>query len=290
MQGIASTVHLCPSILESSMKNNDHQVDWILSRRQALTLLRAAGAAMIIVCIPRKSSLAQAESSTDAAASTADSTTLPTCVVSPQQTEGPYFVDEKLNRSDIRSDPTDGSVKEGVPLQLTLRVSQVSSSGCTPLENATVDIWHCDALGIYSDVADPSFNTVGQKFLRGYQVTDADGTVEFTTNYPGWYEGRTVHMHFKVRTDATSGQSYEFTSQLYFDDSITDQVDAQAPYASKGQRTIKNTGDGIFNNGGDQLLLALTETSDGYAATFNIGLNMDSASDGQSSTLLPSGQ
>ncbi|MDF5733046.1 MAG: intradiol ring-cleavage dioxygenase [Rhizonema sp. PD38] len=238
---------------------------------------------MLVVFIPKMSNLA-------AESSTADSTTLPTCVVSPQQTEGPYFVDEKLNRSDIRSDPTDGSVKEGIPLQLTLRVSQVSSNGCTPLANATVDIWHCDALGVYSDVEDPSFNTVGQKFLHGYQVTDADGTVEFTTNYPGWYEVRTVHMHFKVRTDATSGQSYEFTSQLYFDDSITDKVDTQEPYASIGQRTLKNDGDGIFSNGGDQLLLALTETSDGYAATFNIGLNMDSTSDSESSTIMPSSQ
>ncbi|MDF5733541.1 MAG: intradiol ring-cleavage dioxygenase [Rhizonema sp. PD38] len=268
------------------MKSNARQVGRILSRRQVLALFRAAGAALLVVCIPRTSNVAQAESSTDAAA---DSTTLPNCVVSPQQTEGPYFVDEKLNRSDVRSDPTDGSVKEGLPLQLTLRVSQVGNTGCTPLANATVDIWNCDALGVYSDVSDPSFNTVGQKFLRGYQLTDADGTVQFTTNYPGWYEGRTVHMHFKIRTDATSGQSYEFTSQLYFDDSITDQVDAQEPYASKGQRTLKNAGDGIYNNGGDQLLLALTETSDGYAATFNIGLNMDSTSDSDSSTLMPSG-
>ncbi|MBP5973637.1 intradiol ring-cleavage dioxygenase [Brasilonema sp. CT11] len=267
------------------MKNNNRQVSRIMSRREVLALSRAAAGAMLVVCISRKSSLAQAESSTDAAASsTADSTTLPTCVVSPQQTEGPYFVDDKLNRSDIRSDPANGSVKEGVPLQLTLRVSQVGSTGCTPLANATVDIWHCDALGVYSDVSDPSFNTVGQKFLRGYQVTDADGTVQFTTNYPGWYQGRTVHMHFKVRTDATSGQSYEFTSQLYFDDSITDQVHALSPYASKGQRTLRNAGDGIFSNGGDQLLLALTQTTDGYAATFNIGLNMDSASDGVNGT------
>lgn len=239
---------------------------------------------MLVVFISRKSSLAQAESSTDTAASSTADSTLPNCVVSPQQTEGPYFVDDKLNRSDIRSDPANGSVKEGVPLQLTLRVSTVGSTGCTPLANATVDIWHCDALGVYSDVSDPSFNTVGQKFLRGYQVTDTDGTVQFTTNYPGWYQGRTVHMHFKVRTDATSGQSYEFTSQLYFDDSITDQVHALSPYAIKGQRTLRNAGDGIFSNGGDQLLLALTQTTDGYAATFNIGLNMDSASDGVNST------
>ncbi len=263
------------------MKNEDCQVGRILSRREALALFRAAGSAMLVVCIPRKSSFAQAQSSV--AVPAADPAMLPACVVSPQQTEGPYFVDEKLNRSDIRSDPADGSVKEGVPLQLTLRVSARGSTGCTPAD-AFVDIWHCDALGVYSDVADPSFSTVGKKFRRGYQVTDADGTVQFTTIYPGWYQGRTVHMHFKVRTDGTSGQSYEFTSQLYFDDSITDLVHAQAPYADKGQRTLKNAGDGIFNGGGDQLLLALTETSSGYAASFNIGLQMDSSSDGDRGT------
>ena len=248
------------------MKNNNRQLNRLLSRREALASFRAGVTAMLVVgCIPRNSRSAQASS-------TANNTTKSACIVSPEQTEGPYFVDEKLNRSDIRSDPSDGSVKDGVPLQLTLRVSQVSSTSCTPLKGAIVDIWHCDALGVYSDVSDRSFSTVGKKFLRGYQVTDADGTVEFTTIYPGWYPGRTVHIHFKVRTNATSQKSYEFTSQLYFDDSITDRVHAQTPYASKGQRTLKNAQDGIFQDGGEQLLLTPTKTSQGYAATFDIGL------------------
>lgn len=259
-----------------SMKKDDCQISHILSRRKALAIFRAAGAAILVVgCIPRKARSTQAESSVAVPASSlANSGTLPACVVTPEQTEGPYFVDEKLNRSDIRSDPAAGSMKDGVALQLTLRVSQVGSTGCTPRAGAIVDIWHCDALGIYSDVADPGFSTVGKKFLRGYQVTDANGTVQFTTIYPGWYQGRTVHIHFKVRTDTPSTQSYEFTSQLYFDDSITDQVHTQTPYASKGQRKLKNAGDGIFQDGGDQMLLKLTKTSLGYAATFDIGLQM----------------
>jgi len=199
---------------------------------------------------------------------------IPACVVRPEQTLGPYFVDEKLNRSDIRSDTSDGSVKDGVPLQLIFRVSQVGANGCAPLSGATVDIWHCDALGIYSDVRDRSFTTVGKTFLRGYQATDANGMAQFTTIYPGWYQGRTVHIHFRVRSNAASGQSYDFTSQLYFDDAVTDQVHAQAPYASKGQRTTRNDGDGIFRAGGDQLLLALAQTTQGYAATFEIGLQL----------------
>ncbi|MEH2081600.1 MAG: intradiol ring-cleavage dioxygenase [Nostoc sp.] len=250
--------------------NNNRQLNLIFSRRDVLALFRAAGTAILVVgCIPRKSSLAVPSSSAS------NSATLPACVVSPEQTEGPYFVDEKLNRSDIRSDPADGSVKDGVPLYLTLQVSQIGTTGCTPFAGAIVNVWHCDALGVYSDVTDQSFSTVGQKFLRGYQVSNANGTVQFTTIYPGWYQGRTVHIHFKVRTDATSKQRYEFTSQLYFDDSITDRVHTQTPYASKGQRTLRNADDRIFQgDGGEQMVLKLTKNGQGYAATFNVGLRI----------------
>ncbi|WP_341528005.1 intradiol ring-cleavage dioxygenase [Nostoc sp. UHCC 0302] len=256
------------------MEKDNRQIGRILSRRQALALFRATGTAMLVVCIPRINSTAKTTEFSESvpASSTANNATLPACVVKPEQTEGPYFVDEKLKRSDIRSDPADGLVKEGIPLNLTLRVSQINSTGCKPFAGAIVDIWHCDALGVYSDVNDPSFNTVGKKFLRGYQVTDANGTVQFTTIYPGWYQGRTVHIHFKVRTAATSGQHYEFTSQLYFDDSITDQVHTQKPYADKGKRTLRNADDGIFKDGGDKLLLTLSKTSQGYATTFDIGV------------------
>ncbi|ALF54018.1 twin-arginine translocation pathway signal protein [Nostoc piscinale CENA21] len=244
----------------------------LLNRREALALFRAAGTAIFVVgCIPRKSVSTQEQiSAVVPVSSTVTSATSPSCVLSPQQTEGPYFVDEKLNRSDIRIDPTDGAIKEGVPLQLTLHISLVGSTGCTPLAGAMVDIWHCDALGVYSDVADQSFNTVGKKFLRGYQVTDARGNVQFTTIYPGWYEGRTVHIHLKVRTQ----EKYEFTSQLYFDDAMSDRIYTQAPYASKGQRIIKNADDGIFQDGGEQMLLKLKTSGQGYTACFDVGLQM----------------
>lgn len=197
---------------------------------------------------------------------------MPACIVTPEQTEGPYFVDEKLNRSDIRSDPSNGTVRAGVPLELRLRVVQVSGNSCTPLPGAIVDIWHCDAQGVYSDVQDRSLDIRSQQFLRGYQVTDEQGIAQFTAIYPGWYPGRTVHIHFKVRTNSVADQGYEFTSQLYFDDATTDRVHAQAPYSTRGQRSQKNTEDGIFQQGGEQLLLALKPSGQGYTGTFDIGL------------------
>src|SRR5690606_14847228 len=122
------------------------------------------------------------------------------------------------NRSDIRADPSDGAMVQGAQLDLTFNVSQIDSNGCNALASAQVDIWHCDAAGVYSDAVDRSFNTVGKTFLRGYQMTDANGVAKFLTIYPGWYPGRAVHIHFKIRIN-----NYEFTSQLFFDDAFTDQ-------------------------------------------------------------------
>jgi protocatechuate 3,4-dioxygenase beta subunit len=239
----------------------------ILTRREALGFMGGAAIVSLFGCLRGQSASVEATPlSAQAPAST------PACVVKPKQTEGPYFIDEKLNRSDIRSNPADNSVKPGMPLRLVFQVSQVGDRVCTPLSNAVIDVWHCDAEGVYSDVSDRQFSTVGEKFLRGYQVTDANGTAEFVTIYPGWYPGRTVHIHFKIRTDSTSQQSYEFTSQLYFDDALTDRVHTQAPYAAKGQRNQKNVQDSIFQNGGDQLLLQMSEADAGYAGRLDIGL------------------
>jgi protocatechuate 3,4-dioxygenase beta subunit len=137
-----------------------------------------------------------------------------------------------------------------------------------------VDIWHCDATGVYSDVQDPWFNTIGRKFLRGHQITDARGEVRFVTIYPGWYPGRTVHIHFKIRTEPLARRSFDFTSQLYFDDEVTDRAHAAPPYAERGPRAARNRRDRIFWHGGDQLMLAPSPTADGYAATFSIGLQL----------------
>lgn len=245
----------------------------MLNRREVLGFIGGTVAVSLVGCLRGQSTSAKPTG-------TSTQTATPACVVKPQQTEGPYFVDEKLNRSDIRSDPTDGSIKQGVPLRLVFQVSQVEGSragnvpsdSCTPLAGAIVDIWHCDAEGVYSDVADRNSSTVGKKFLRGYQVTDVNGTAEFVTIYPGWYPGRTVHIHFKIRTNSAAQNSNEFTSQLYFDDALTDRIYAQTPYAAKGQRTSTNDRDGIFQEGGEELMLQLTPEANGYVGTFNIGL------------------
>jgi uncharacterized protein (TIGR03437 family) len=195
------------------------------------------------------------------------------CVARPALTEGPYFVDERLNRSDIRSDPGNASVKAGVPLKITFNVNRVSGAACAPLPNALVDIWHCDALGAYSDVANGAGqgNTTGQKFLRGYQITDSNGSVSFTTIYPGYYTGRAVHIHFKIRLFSGSTRTFEFTSQVFFDDSLSDQVFTLAPYNTKAARGTRNNNDGIYSS---QVLLSVTSDGQGgYQSSFDIGLS-----------------
>ena len=185
---------------------------------------------------------------------------VPACVVRPQQTEGPFFIDEKLNRSDIRSDPGRNDARPGAVLQLAFAVSRLSGGACAPLSGAQVDVWHSDALGAYSDGA--------QRFLRGYQVTDDTGAARFVTIYPGAYQGRAVHIHFKIRT----AQKQEFTSQIYFDEAVTDRVFALPPYARSGRR-LSNDGDGLFRSGGRQLLVTPTPSGAGFATTFDIALS-----------------
>jgi len=196
------------------------------------------------------------------------------CIVRPEQTEGPYFIDEHINRSDIRSDPSSGRITPGISLTLVLQVSRLDAGACLPLSGALVDLWHCDNRGIYSDVEDPWFNTIGQKFLRGCQTTDKAGEVRFLTIYPGWYPGRTVHIHVKIRTAPIQGRSFAFTSQLYFDDALTDQVHAHPPYTSRGPLAARNRHDQIFRHGGNRLMLHPTANAGGYAATFALALDL----------------
>ena len=191
----------------------------------------------------------------------------PAYVLTPDQTEGPYFVDERLDRSDIRADAGGRSARPGAPLRLALRLSEVSGSGCVPLAGAHVDVWHCDATGLYS--GEDNLRTKGSQFLRGFQVSDASGRVRFATIYPGAYRGRAVHIHFKVRAPGRN-RGEAFTSQLYFDDALTDRVHKSSPYA--GGRRTRNDEDGLFRAGGRALILDVRDAGDGYVAAYDVGL------------------
>jgi protocatechuate 3,4-dioxygenase beta subunit len=241
-----------------------------LSRRRWLGLMGTAGAASL-------AGRGAAAESPDGAVPTIPLHRMD-CIVTPAQTEGPYFVDERLHRSDLRSDPSNQSVKEGWPLRLRMQVTRVQGNACTPVEGALVDIWQCDALGVYSDVRDfqGRFDTRGQKFLRGYQLTDRSGYADFLTIYPGWYEGRTVHIHFKVRLFEGEQRSFEFTSQLYFEEAVTDEVYKHAPYAAKGPPDTRNSRDGIYRagNSGSFLMLKTAREGNGHTGTMAIGLRM----------------
>jgi len=266
------------------MENDDIPVGQILTRRDALKLLGLGSAAFLAACAAPEGTSTLVPTSVSTTGLSATGTALD-CVVRPELTLGPYFVDQQLNRSDIRPEPSDGSVREGIPLTLAINVLDVANSSCTPITDAQVDIWHCDAQGVYSGVSDQGFDTTGQKFLRGYQLTDGTGKAQFLTIYPGWYQGRAVHIHFMIRTTGADSQSYEFVSQFFFDDTLSDQVFAQEPYASKGQRDMRNADDNIYNGGGDQLLLAVTgDNSNGYAAAINIGLDLTDTEVGASNS------
>lgn len=240
------------------MDRDDATTGHVLTRREAIALMAATGSMILAGNAPLW----------------ARSHHIPACVARPEQTEGPYFVDEKLHRIDIRTDPTDGAESPGAPLDLTFNVTRIAGATCVPLAGAWVDVWQCNHLGVYSDARDASFNTIGKKFLRGYQVTDAAGQARFATIYPGWYSGRTVHLHFKIRSAPAAGRGFDFTSQLYFDDSLTDKVHAQPPYAARGQRNQRNAGDGIFRRGGSQLILEVKEDPGKYAGTFEVALQL----------------
>ncbi len=189
------------------------------------------------------------------------------CTVPPTQTQGPYWVDEMLNRADIRSDPASGIVQQGLPLRLGITVSETTGGGCAPLSGAYVDVWHCNALGVYSDTS--AQGTLGQRFLRGYQVTDAHGMVRFIPIYPGWYMGRTIHIHFRVRKFSGATVTFNFVSQLYFDQAVTNLIhQQQAPYTSHGlpSGSSTNSGDGLYNA---QLALRMAYNGNPAVASFN---------------------
>lgn len=180
------------------------------------------------------------------------------CVLTPEQTLGPFFLDVGLARSDMRED------EEGVEFRLALQL--VDIDGCVPIRDAVVNVWHADAAGLYSGFANqPGGSTTGETFLRGFQVTDANGRVEFTTIYPGWYPGRTVHIHVRIHIDSTT----VLVTQVYFPESVTAAAHAEAPYSSRGLPDTSNATDSIFD---EDLVLDVVEEGDGYAGSIVLGV------------------
>ncbi len=240
-----------------------------MSRRETFAALAGAGAAAYF--IPAWNETVEAADTITCAPST------------PSVTEGPYWVGEKLFRSDIRTDPATGVARPGVPLTLTLLIQNLSGGSCSPLAGAYVDIWHCDASGIYSDEStyNPgggtgNVNTSGQKFLRGYQISDSNGKVTFTTIYPGWYSGRTIHIHFRVRTYSGTSVLGNFVSQIFFDEAINNTVMAQPAYARTAVRGTTNSNDMVYQVANKERMLATTTGSvtEGYAASLTVGVTL----------------
>ena len=191
----------------------------------------------------------------------------PVCVLTPQATEGPFYFDTSQIRQNIVED------RAGVPLLMAVRVMRVDE-GCAPLRDALVDVWHVDASGAYSGYPGQpgGQDTSGQTFLRGTQVTDDEGVALFDTIYPGWYPGRTVHIHFKVHY---RNNTYA-TSQFYFPDEFTDRVYSRPPYSDRPDRTTRNTDDSVLrgNPAERNLLASVTEDDDGYSGVITVGVTV----------------
>ena len=257
-----------------------------INRRRALGLLGAGlGTAVVVACGGSGDGDDASSGSATTAATTGDATggTTPrtdatpagaavaaemfagaaSCALTPTATEGPYYIDVDNVRSDIRED------RSGTRLRLATRV--LDSDGCTPVKDALFEVWHCDAGGLYSGFEASSRGQGGSRstdttrYLRGAQITNADGIAELTTIYPGWYRGRTVHIHAKVFVSSRD----VLTTQLYFDDTLTDSVYAAAPYRSRPGRDQRNSSDNIFD---ERTVLTVSEDGDGYLGLITIGV------------------
>ena len=181
------------------------------------------------------------------------------CVLTPEQTEGPYYMANEAVRRNI----TEG--RPGTPLML--RAFVVDASTCRAIKGAAVDIWHADAGGVYSGFGQ---GAASRTFMRGIQRANAKGLALFRTVYPGWYQGRTVHIHVKVHL----GGNVVHTGQLYFPDSVTDAVYRKAPYSSRPGRGVRNATDSVYRNGGKKSLMSVRRSSSGvYVATIMMGVH-----------------
>lgn len=203
------------------------------------------------------------------------------CVLTPELTAGPYYLDEPLLRADITES------RPGIPLEVHFTV--IDSTSCTPLADAALDIWHCDAGGEYSGFNGNSLaqtNAQGRndkRFLRGVQLTDDEGVVRFTTIYPGWYEGRAIHIHLKVHVGGEAAETYDgghvaHIGQVFFDDELSDRVMALTPYDSHDGDRTRNADDSIYgySKGGSTMTVTPVHADDltkGMTATITLAVD-----------------
>ena len=256
---------------------------YVLKAGAAIGAVALGGGAATGIAVRDSAATAQESASTPT-----DATPVAMCILTPELTEGPYYLDDLLVRNDI----TEG--KAGVPLDL--RITVLDSTTCTPIENAAVDVWHCDANGFYSGFTqnnpggDQAYQDDGSNpdtFLRGVMLTDSNGLAEFSTIYPGWYAGRDVHIHMKVHVggaveDGTyDGGNVAHTGQLAFEDALTDEIAKLEPYSNRTTAHLPFAEDGVFGNveeGDTSFFLSLTPVNadslaDGFVGTINVGVD-----------------
>ena len=249
------------------MNNSNSREAATGDRRTLLKALLAAPVVMPAMTASAKAAEFEGTSPLALAAATMGLISSTVCAVMPETTEGPYYIDPRLVRREI----TEG--KAGIPLRMQL---QVVTADCRPMANARVDIWQCDAQGDYSGYANMGSNrandTTGQTFLRGTQMTDANGIVTFDTIYPGWYRGRTTHIHYKVFLDSRT----VLTSQIFFPDALSEYVYLRnAAYARDETRDTVNSIDDIAAQAGQGAYCAIREQKDRYVAALVVGIDPD---------------
>jgi protocatechuate 3,4-dioxygenase beta subunit len=251
-----------------------------IDRRAALGAFGALGGTLVLVACKGTGvgSSGDDESTADAATSAGDAGSDGTCTSTLEGEVGPYFADDSadgFNRSDILSNLDGTSTQTGVPLTLTIYIYDAQNS-CAAFAGAQVDIWHCNASGVYSDISSES--TASEQWLRGYQISDSTGKVSFTTIVPGWYQGRTTHIHLRIRSsyDESAGLSDGTnTTQVFFSQTLVDTLATSiSPYNSEGTNPTTNASDRVYaqQTDGKNLLSMTGDTASGYTATFSIYL------------------
>lgn len=256
-----------------------------VARRRVLELLGVSSGGLLLARCGGGSGAASALPAAAATAvpTTAGTTSTSSCAVTPEGEIGPYFADDSapaFNRSNILSNLDGTSVQPGVPLTLNISVRDGQKS-CAAVASSQVDIWHCNASGVYSDEGVES--TTGLTWLRGFQLTDANGLATFTTIVPGWYQGRTTHIHLRVRSSysqASSTSDGTNTTQVFFPQTLVDTLSSSvSPYSAHGVNNTTNASDHVYTGEtkGVTLLTLTGSTASGYAASFTVDLPITSS-------------